>query len=92
MSFDLRKRKLNRLSGLCKSEMFECFPEIEAKKVGGVSLLFKLKLNDFHFCKQYCQVFIMDKQFQEKYNIKRHSLSGSRIVGEAFLKSLSIDY
>ena len=31
----------------------------------------------------------MDKEFQEKYNIKNPSLSGSRIVGEAFLKSLS---
>ena len=31
----------------------------------------------------------MDKYFQEKYNIKNPSLSGSRIVGETFLKSLS---
>ena len=32
----------------------------------------------------------MDKRFQENYNIKSHSLSGSRMVGGAFLKSLSI--
>ena len=57
--------------------------------MGGVTLLFKLKLNEFHFCKQYCQVFIMVKYFQEKYNIKSPSLSGSRIVGKAFLKSFS---
>ena len=38
------------------------------KKVGGVSLLFKIKFNEFHFCKQYCPVFIMDKHFQEKEN------------------------
>ena len=59
-------------------------PQIKVKKVGGVSLLSKLKLNEFHFCKKYCQVFITDKYFQEKYNIKSHSLSGSRMVGEAF--------
>ena len=35
--------------------------------MGGVSLLFKLKLNKFHLCEQYCQVFIIDKHFQEKY-------------------------
>ena len=75
---------------LCKSERLEFSPlKIEAKKLGRVTLLFKLKLNEFHFCKLYCQVFIMDKEFQEKYNIKNPSLSGSRIVGEAFLKSLS---
>ena len=32
----------------------------------------------------------MDKHFQQKYNIKCHSMSGSRMVGEAFLKSLSV--
>ena len=50
----------------------------------------KLKLNKFHFCKQYCHAFNMDTNVQEKYNIKSPSLSGSRIVGEAFVKSLSI--
>ena len=64
--------------------------KIEAKQVGVVTLLFKLKLNEFPFCQQYCQVFIIDEYFQEKYNIKSHSLSGSRIVGEAFIKSSSI--
>ena len=58
--------------------------------MGGVSLLFKLKLDEFHFYKQYCQVFIMDTNFRESINIKSPSLSGFRIVGEAFLKSLSI--
>ena len=60
--------------------------------MGRVNLLFKLKLNEFHFGKQYCQVIIIDtgKYFQEKYNIKSPSLSGSRIVGKAFLKSFSI--
>ena len=58
--------------------------------MGGGSLLFKLKLKEFHFCKQHCQVFIMDKHVQETYNIRSHIPSGSRIVGEAFLKSLSI--
>ena len=38
---------------------FEFVLKIEAKKVGGVSLLFKLKLNEFHFCKENSQVFIM---------------------------------
>ena len=52
--------------------------------MGGVSLLFKLKLNEFHFCKQYCQILIMVKYFQEKFNITSHSLSSSRMVGEAF--------
>ena len=60
------------------------------KKVGGVSLLFKLMLNEFHFCKQYCQIFIMDKIFKKSVNIKSPSLSSSRIVGEAFLNSMSI--
>ena len=30
---------------LCKSEMFEIFHQVEAKRVDGVNLLFKLKLN-----------------------------------------------
>ena len=58
--------------------------------MGGVSLLIKLKLNEFHFCKQYYQVFIMNKPFQERYKYKESSPPGFRIVGEAFLKSLSI--
>ena len=58
--------------------------------MGGISLLFKLKLNEFHFCKQYCQDFIMAKIFRKSITLKSHSLSYSRIVGEAFLKSLSI--
>ena len=41
-----------------------------SEKVGEVSLLLKLKLNEFHICKQYCQVFIIDKKFQEKYKNK----------------------
>ena len=47
--------------------LVNCFDlcKIEAKKVGGVTLLLKLKLNEFHFYKQYCQVFIMDKYFIE---------------------------
>ena len=52
----------------------------------GVSLPFKLKLNELHYCKQYCQVFSVDKHFMKKCNIKSHSLSGSRIVCEAFIK------
>ena len=64
--------------------------EIEANKVGGVNLLFKLKLTEFHFCKQYRQIFIMDQKIRKNTGIKRPSLFGSRIVGEAFLKSFSI--
>ena len=56
----------------------------------GVTLLFILKLNEFHFCKQNCQVFIVDTYFQKKCNIQSPSLPGSRIVGEEFFKSLSI--
>ena len=41
------------------------------KQVGGVSLLFKLKLNEFHFCAQYCHVFIMDKISYGKYKYKK---------------------
>ena len=40
------------------------------KKVCGVCVLDKLKFNEFCFCKLYCQVFIMDKSFDEKYEIK----------------------
>ena len=56
----------------------------------GISLLFKVQLNKIHFFKQYCQVFIMDKNFRKNIYVKCPSLFGSRIVGEAFLKSLSI--
>ena len=50
---------------------FNVFLKIEAKAVGGVSLLFnELKLNENRFCKQCSQVFIMNKHFQEKYKYK----------------------
>ena len=40
-------------------------------KVGWwVSLPLLLKLNEFHFCKQYCQVFNIDKNFEEMYTNK----------------------
>ena len=52
--------------------------------MSGVSLLLKLKLNEFHFCKQYCRVLIMDKPFQEKYKVWFLD------SGWVFLKSLSI--
>ena len=39
-------------------------------QVAGVSLLFQLKLIKFHFCKQCCQIFTMDKHFEEKYRNK----------------------
>ena len=42
------------------------FKKNEAKKVFGVSLLFRLEFNEFHFCKQHCQDYIMDKN-QETY-------------------------
>ena len=66
--------------------------KLKRKNVGGVSLLYTLKLNEFYFCKQCCQVFIMEQTFSEKCNITRHGLSGSRMVGEAFSKSLSINF
>ena len=46
-------------------------------------------MNSTLICKHYCEVF-MDKRLKKSINIKCHSLSGSRIVGEAFLKFLSI--
>ena len=61
------------------------------KNVDGVSLLFKLELNEFHVCKLYCQLFNMDNYFQENIKIKSPiNLSCSSIVGEAFLKTLRI--
>ena len=57
--------------------------------MGGVSLLFKLKLNEFHFYKQYCQSSIWI--YRVSIHIKSYNLSGSRVVSEAFLKSLSTD-
>ena len=59
-------------------------------RADGVSLLFELKSSEFHFFKLYRQVFIMNKSFEEKCKNKCVSLSGFRIVREAFLKSLSI--
>ena len=56
----------NRVSGPLHIREFDCFLRIEAKKLGGVSLLFKLKLNELHFCKHYCQIFIMDSLFVKK--------------------------
>ena len=64
---------------------------LKLQKVGVVRLLFKLKLNEFHFYNNTVRSSLWNKHFQEKYNIKSHSLSGSRMVGEAFLKSLSIE-
>ena len=61
--------------------MFDFYLKIEAKNVGGVSLLFKLKLNEFHFGKLYYLVFITDKHFEEKYRKQSPSQSGFMIVG-----------
>ena len=45
---------------------------------------------NFAFVNSIVRPSLWNKHFQEKYNIKSHSLSGSRMVDEAFLKSLSI--
>ena len=45
---------------------------------------------NFPFVNSTARPSLWNKHFQEKYNIKSHSLSGSRMVGEAFLKLLSI--
>ena len=60
-------------------------------RVGGVSRLFKMKLNEFHFCKQYC-IFLWINIYRKNINIKCPSLSASRIVGEAFFQSSSVYY
>ena len=88
--FDLCKQKIKRIPGPLGTERFEFFLKIEAKKkVGGVSLLFKLCWMNFTFLNSTVRPCLWYKHFWEKYNIKSHSLSGSRMVGEAFLKSLS---
>ena len=48
--------------------------------MGGVSLLFKLKLNDYSTVRFKLWINI----FRKSVHIKSHSLSGSMIVGEAF--------
>ena len=55
-----------------------------------MSLPFKLKFNELHFCKLYRQLFIMDKIFSQSVKSKNARLSGFRIVGKTLLKSLSI--
>ena len=42
---------------------------------------------NFTFVNSTVRPSLWYKHFQEKHDIKSHSLSGSRMVGEAFLKS-----
>ena len=77
-----------------KFEMLDFYLKVglNRKKVGGISLLFKLKLSEFHFGKLYYLVFITDKHFEEKYKKQSHSRSGFRIVAEAFFKVIEYMY
>ena len=56
--FDLCKQKIKRKLKRKKKK--------KKKKLGGVSLLFEIKLNEFHICKQYCQVLSMEQTFSGK--------------------------
>ena len=52
-----------------KSGRFELLLQIEVKKVGRVSQVCSLSWNGtnlFHFCKQYCQRFIMVSVLRKK--------------------------
>ena len=60
-----------------------------SSKLGGVSLLFRLKLNEFYFGKSTVKSSLWIKKFRKSINIKSPSLPGSRIEGLSFLKSLS---
>ena len=51
------------------------------KEVDGVSLLLKLKLNEFNLCILYCQIFIKDNH-EENIKTMSPSLSRFRIVGK----------
>ena len=57
----------NKFRVLCKSERFEFFLYIDTKNVVVVTLLLKLKLNEFFSYELFCQVFIIDTHFEEMY-------------------------
>ena len=82
--FEVWKQTITRILILCKSKRFEFFLHIERKNVGGANLLFKQKLNVFHFSKLYHQCILMNRYFWRKVykqSVLACLVSGFRIGG-----------